>query len=218
MLPATHDLLRLKDRAALIIAPPPPAWVEPSLRHAPWVVACRRPMAGPLVPVGIRGKERHERQLAWLADDDIAECVTPEMLTGQRGWLDHPRRGDVPALDALEATSAVMRRLGLSWGPAGSVAFELASGLPTATETSDLDLVIRWTTLLTHVCALVLSAALADLPVGIDALIETVDGAVSLTELAGNAPEIVLRTLTGPRLMRALDLHRIVFGQGLIFG
>ena len=37
----THDLIRLREPIALTVDAPVPAWVEPALRRAPWVVVRR---------------------------------------------------------------------------------------------------------------------------------------------------------------------------------
>ena len=202
MSPSTHDLLRITDVTALVCDEALPEFAQRSLDEAPWVVVCRRPRRGGLLPVGIRGNARHERQLAWLPAEAAAECVTPEMLAGRRGWLDQPRAAEVPALRVLEQIAMVLEGAGLAWGPAGSVAFELATGRPTATSASDLDLVLRPTSPLSRRGAQEILTAWAQLPVRVDALIETDDGAMSLREFVDNSPHVVMRTLHGPFLWR----------------
>ena len=53
------------------------------------------------------------------------------------------RRDAVPALAALARVAPILARRGHRWGPGGSVGFELATGVPTATASSDLDVILR---------------------------------------------------------------------------
>jgi phosphoribosyl-dephospho-CoA transferase len=198
-----HTLLRVADPRALVSGVTPPPWVGEALGRAPWVVVRRaRPRAGRL-PVGVRGPERWQRFAAWLAGADVRACVTPEGLAGRRSWTLGSRAAHVPALAALDEVAAILRAHGLAacWGPAGSVGFELASGCPTATELSDLDLVVRVAAQMTASLAASLLSALAKLAVRADLLLETPRGAVALAEYARACGQVLLRTPDGPRLV-----------------
>ncbi|HET7757832.1 MAG TPA: phosphoribosyl-dephospho-CoA transferase MdcG domain-containing protein [Steroidobacteraceae bacterium] len=107
------------------------------------------------------------------------------------------------ALAALAAVETLMRSRGLaaSWGPAGSVGFELASGCETATPASDLDLIVLpGGAPMPGGDARALAAELAALPARVDVLIELPCGsALALAELSrGRAPYLV-RTPHGAR-------------------
>src|ERR1700683_5759745 len=54
-----------------------------------------------------------------------------------------PSSGRTPAMRALQKMCDRWAALALSWGPAGSVGFELATGRRVTNEESDLDLVVR---------------------------------------------------------------------------
>src|SRR2546423_281031 len=71
----------------------------------------------------------------------VAYRSTPEDLAGRRcePW----RAAQAPAQAALGRVDPVLTRFGHPWGPIGSVAFELATGLPATTAACDLDLVLR---------------------------------------------------------------------------
>jgi phosphoribosyl-dephospho-CoA transferase len=169
--------------------------------------------------VGVRGAVREQRFAAWVAVEDVLECVTPQELVRRKAWrsvVDRARVASIPALAVLDEVAGVLEAYGLGgvWGPGGSVGFELASGFVTATAASDLDLVIEIDRLESFAPgaralakALVqLAEALGELPVRVDALLETPDGAVVLSEYAhacGNGGSFVLRTPEGPRLIRA---------------
>jgi phosphoribosyl-dephospho-CoA transferase len=199
--PATHALLRVAHRRALAGAATVPAWVEAALSRAPWVVVRRARNCDGLIPVGVRGPGRAERLAAWLHPDAVLECLTPAQLAARGGWRKSARRTRVPALAALEAVEAMMRGHELTWGPCGSVGFELASDVATATEGSDLDLMVEARAPLPRAVALELRAALARLPVRADVLLEGPLGAVALEEYAAAPAPLIVRTADGPRLV-----------------
>lgn len=200
----THALLRIAGAEALQCEAAVPQWVAPQLRHAPWVVVRRERSRDKLIPVGVRGPGRAQRCAAWLAESRVLECVEPEELSARRGWTGAPRYALVPALAALGTVERIMEGLGFggSWGPVGSVAFELASGLATARPESDLDLIVHADEPLPPRRAAALAGELARLAVRADALLETPAGAVSLEEYARGQVPLLLRTADGARLVR----------------
>lgn len=214
----THTLVRIRGPQALAIASvcgsDLPEWVGESLRRAPWVVVRRAPIQGGLLPVGVRGERRNERFAAWLLPEEALELTTPQALVSTRTWARQAaacaaRHRTVAALAVREPVERIMGENGLAklWGPGGSVGFELATGKPTATASSDLDLVVEIEQPeLIASNALALWNALAALPVRVDVLLETPRGAIALSEYvrvrAGcNQHSLVFRTPTGPRLI-----------------
>jgi phosphoribosyl-dephospho-CoA transferase len=195
----THALLRIAAATLLVCDAPPPEWVRAALRRAPWVVVRRAPRRSGLIPVGVRGVTRSERFAAWLPEAAVHECLTPLQLAQQRLWRDHPRRAEAPALAALDTVETVMQRQQLAsrWGPTGSVGFELASGCPTATAHSDVDLAVWLDRPLPRRLARALLAQLTGLVVRADVLLETPLGALALTEYAGAAGPWLLRAAGG---------------------
>lgn len=196
----THALLRLADAHALEADGGLPAWAAASLRRAPWVVVRRARRAGGLIPVGVRGPSRGERLAAWLHPDAVLECLTPPQLAARGGWRGSAHCSGVAALAALETVAGLMRAQELVWGPCGSVGFELASGCVTATEASDLDLMVAVEAPLPHAVAAALQARLARLPVLAEVLLEGPQGAVALAEYVSGRAPFLLRTVDGPRL------------------
>ena len=193
---SAHALLRIADPRTL--GAPLPAWAGAALARAPWVVVRRAASPDGLIPVGVRGATRAERHAAWLHPRAVLECLTPPQLAARAGWRSHAR---VPALAALEAVGTLMRRHLFDWGPCGSVGFELASGIATATVDSDLDVMVETRAPLPSAAAAELHAALGRLAVRVDVLLEGPHGAVALAEyVAGRAPYL-LRTTEGPRLV-----------------
>ena len=196
-----HALLRIARMESLLWSEAAPAWAAGSLARAPWVVV-RRARGTGLIPVGVRGARRAERHAAWLHPGQVLESVTPAELAQRRGWRHSERRALVPALAALDAVDALLRAQRLSWGPCGSVGFELASGIATASAASDLDVMIAAATPLPPAQAATLLAALAQLPVRVDAQLEVPRGALALSEYAAASGPLALRTVDGVRLVR----------------
>lgn len=200
----THALLRIAGADALHCEAAVPQWVAAQLRHAPWVVVRRERSRDKLIAVGVRGPQRAQRCAAWLPESQVLECLEPLELSARRGWAGAPRCAVVPALAALGAVEPIMERLGFahSWGPVGSVAFELASGLATARPESDLDLIVQADEPLPALRAAALVGELARLAVRADVLLEAPAGAVSLEEYAREQVPLLLRTADGARLVR----------------
>nr|WP_196804871.1 phosphoribosyl-dephospho-CoA transferase MdcG domain-containing protein [Methylopila sp. M107] len=133
---------------------------------------------------------------------------------GDRGFPERARpphpalRADLSPLGRGEgrrptsnAIALAQEATGLAWGPGGSAGFELATGRPTLTPDSDLDVVIRTSALPPVAAWGPLSAALEKSPLRVDVLVETPSGGVALAELLGGGGEVHLRTASGPRLV-----------------
>ncbi len=207
----THDLIRIRERAAVTADGSAPAWVESALRRAPWVVVRRGRIRAGRIPVGVRGLARAQRFASWLEITDMAERRSPEDLWD--GADNRPAPGSAyapartrseaaPALAALARIAPLLAGLGYRWGPGGSVGFELATAAVTATASSDLDVILRQARRLGAHEARALHAALTEAayPARIDPLLETPCGGVSLAELAAAPAQILVRTPDGPRL------------------
>jgi phosphoribosyl-dephospho-CoA transferase len=205
--PAVHSLLRLSSADALEWESEPPQWVPESLRRAPFVVM-RRPLprleAFPVGIRGIRGGARSQRAAAWVPVGAVRECITPQMLAARHAWRQHRDFAITPAVAALEEAAMIFDGHGLAgrWGPAGSAGFELASGVPTTTPNSDLDIVLDAAASVAPADAARLQAELSALTARVDVLLETPNGAVALAEYTKTAGAIMLRSPQGPRLVR----------------
>lgn len=196
-----HDLLGFDGAAEALVMESIPGWAIDSLRQTPMVVVRRAFAQGLLIPVGVRGGQRNERLAAFLSAMRVARRVRPEELVSGRAWAAAARAALFPHFAALDAIAESLAPTGLSWGPAGSLGFELASGHATITAGSDIDLVLRAPEPLPRALAAALLADWARLAVRIDAQVEVPAGAVSLAEYASGAARIVLRTEQGPRLI-----------------
>jgi phosphoribosyl-dephospho-CoA transferase len=200
--PITHTLLRIAGAQSLNSDTEAPAWVEPSLHVASWVVVRRASVSMGLIPVGVRGTSRHERFASWVSELDVLDSVTPQALGRLRGWRNSTRSRTIAALGVLPCVDQIMVAHGFdaAWGPTGSVGFELASNHPTATVNSDLDVSIQLISPCTPAIAGSLHAALAKLQTHVDVLLEMPQGAVALAEYVHNPGSCIFRTTRGPRV------------------
>jgi phosphoribosyl-dephospho-CoA transferase len=197
-----HDLLRLRSPGDLLSRDRVPEWASDALVRAPWVVVRRAEVECETIPIGVRGQSRSERFAAFVHSSSIVECVRPQDLTSSEAWTRAIRREELPVMRALCKVHATLRTFDLSWGPVGSVAFELASGFPITHRTSDLDLIVRRRDfLIPPVTVRTLLALVEGIGVRMDFLLETAEGAVSLLEYARGESNLVLRSARGPRLI-----------------
>ncbi|MEX3932023.1 malonate decarboxylase holo-ACP synthase [Paraburkholderia phymatum] len=197
-----HDILRLHRLEAF---DDEPAWVRDAFARAPFVVVRRAQVAPGFVAVGVRGAARNERYGTWARSDDIEAVVKPEALLSA-STLTADRRA-LPALVALDALRRESRSVldTFTWGPTGSVGFELATFTSTVTLTSDLDLLIRMPNHFPRDEARRLQALLdthaMHAGIRIDAQLETPAGGVALVEYASDKARVMARDASGPRLV-----------------
>ena len=196
-----HDLLQLSPGTPGFSDAP--AWVAASLKRAPFVVVRRAVSVNGLIAVGIRGSTRSERFGSWLDPRFVERVLEPETLLAKVKPL--MTRAKLPAFALLQAVAPVCDSSGYVWGPTGSAGFELASGCPTVTQTSDLDLLMRAPDPLDRATAKTffdaLSQAALDHGTRIDMQIQTHDGAFSLAEYAHPGARVMMRCADGPRLV-----------------
>jgi phosphoribosyl-dephospho-CoA transferase len=202
-----HDLLQISELSDLVyvgwelLPLSTRLWVERSLQEAPFVVVRRANLFDGMIPVGVRGSLRKQRFAAYLAPESICNRITPEQLTPARGWLANARAEEIPALKVLARLKEELPDFPLTYGPIGSIGFELASGLPIATSTSDLDLLIRATERVSMQLAQELVTIFSGSPCRVDAQLETPCGGVALTEYASGQRPLLLRQDDGPVLV-----------------
>jgi phosphoribosyl-dephospho-CoA transferase len=190
-----HDLVRVVNLGSLVFRQQAPEWVRAAIQRAPYVVIRRARSDNGLLPVGIRGVARKERFAAWIQENSIQGVVRPEDLAVRRSWENSPRITRC----SLDLVNRLFREF--SWGPTGSVGFELASGAAVITSESDLDILVRVPERLALNHARQLHAALMAAPMRVDVQLETPVGAIALSEYAHRSNQILARTLDGPRLV-----------------
>ena len=195
-----HDLLQLAPGTPDFSGAP--AWVAASLKRAPFVVVRRAMPVNALIAVGVRGEIRSERFGTWLDQRYVERVLEPETFRAAKFSIN---RGTLPAFALLQAIAPLCEATGCAWGPTGSVGFELASGYPRVTQTSDLDLLLRAPDRLDRSTAKLLFDALSQAALAhgtrIDMQIQTHDGAFSLAEYAHPGARVMMRCADGPKLV-----------------
>ncbi|MGV2290534.1 malonate decarboxylase holo-ACP synthase [Trinickia sp. YCB016] len=194
-----HDLLKLERLPEL---PGEPAWVRSAFARAPFAVVRRAESAAGFVAIGVRGAERNARYGTWAEAGDIEAVIAPEDLAGTLPTFD---RAPYPVYKILHTVRQTGCLSAFTWGPTGSAGFELATGLPTVSSSSDLDLLIRTPAPLSIDTARALldelTAHAARAGTRIDVQLETPAGGVALAEFASNKPRVLARGAQGPRLV-----------------
>lgn len=198
-----HDLLRL---ARLTPVPDEPAWVREAFARAPFAVVRRAEAATGFVAAGLRGGARGERFGTWINVEDIETSASPESLLAIAPF---PGRAAFAAFVALASLREIPGPLrDFVWGPTGSAGFELATQVPTLTESSDLDLLIRMpqrsdAATIQALCT-TLARAAQHAGTRVDAQLETPVGGVALAELAqwvSGKTRVLARASDGARLV-----------------
>lgn len=195
-----HDLLFLRAPAAFLAAGDAPAWWSDAAWASAPVVVRREATTNGLIAVGARGPRRNQRGAGYVAADAVDRCVTPAQLALS---VPSPLPDEPPCLAALRALAPQLDALGLDWGPAGSVGFQLASGLTVLRPDSDLDLLVRFLEQPAPALLAALLALQAGQPCRIDVQIDTGDGGCALLEVADAARRgrVLLKTTHGPVLV-----------------
>lgn len=192
-----HDLLWLES-------PPRPVLGElPDWFDLSWPVVVRRDAPGSSrhVPIGMRGFQRQQRCAGWASPSRIGRVCTPEELADSRCWTSYDAC-ELPAIAALWQIAPVINALKLVWGPVGSIGFTLASGILVCRASSDLDLLIRAPAPLSQAVLKALHALFEHAPCRLDIQVDAPKGGFSLAEWLSGRGQVLLKTASGPRLVR----------------
>ena len=195
----THDLLEIDPAGFLSLHASVPEWAVRELRRAPFLVVCRGLVSEQTIPVGVRGLERNQRWAAFCPTALVKSVTTPPQLLKRA--VPMFRADSVPAFRSLSLLEERWTNLDRTWGPGGSVGFELATGIHAARPESDLDIVLYADRRITTDEAKSVCGVTSGLPSAIDIRVETKACGFSLKEYAsqGSAP-ILLRTPYGVKL------------------
>jgi phosphoribosyl-dephospho-CoA transferase len=190
-----HDLILLRTESAVISTQGNPACPYLNPNRRPWVVVRRGRISDGLIPVGVRGMQRHERWAGFASLSEVLETRRPDQL---RLLLAEDSRRGLQAFQTLSYLESQLVGLNMSWGPGGSVGYELASGVPAVRVDSDLDLIIFSHRKLDIAEARDLWRVVSSVPGKVDTLVETPCGGFSLEEFVTTSPrKILLRTSDG---------------------
>ena len=190
-----HDLILLRSESAVIPNEGEPACPYINSNRCRWVVARRGRISDGLIPVGVRGSQRHERCAGFTRLSEVLETRRPDQL---RLLLAEDSRRALQAFRTLSYLESHLVGLDMSWGPGGSVGYELASGIPAVRDGSDLDLILFAPKKLKIPEAQDLWHLISSAPGKVDALVETPFCGFSLEEFVTTSPrKILLRTSDG---------------------
>ncbi|WP_433975928.1 malonate decarboxylase holo-ACP synthase [Tunturiibacter lichenicola] len=190
-----HDLILLGTESTITSAEGEQACPYLNPKQRPWVVVRRGLISGGLIPVGVRGAQRHERCAGFTRLSEVVETRRPSQL---RLRLAEDSRGGLQAFRTLSYLECHLVGLDMTWGPGGSVGYELASGIPTVRAESDLDFILFAPRKLDIKEAQDLWRMISSAPGKVDALVETPFCGFSLQEFVTTSPrKILLRTSDG---------------------
>ena len=190
-----HDLILLGGESAVISNEGGPACPYLNPNQRPWVVVRRSLISDGLVPVGVRGSQRHERCAGFTGLSEVLETRRPDQL---RLLLAEDSRRALQAFRTLSYLESHLVGSDMSWGPGGSVGYELASGLPAVRADSDLDFILFAPRKLEITEAQDLWRMISSAPGKVDALVETPFCGFSLKEFVRTSHrKILLRTSDG---------------------
>jgi len=176
-----------------------PSWVFGELGATSAVVVRRGFVTQDRIPVGIRGRERAQRWAAWCPSNAVRQILTPMDLLNRRNKTDD--LSVPPTCDSLRSLAVGWQWLTHSWGPGGSVGFELATGKRTTTPRSDLDIIVYADKRLSRTDAERLLISARGLQVTVDIRVETPVCGFSLAEyVEPSGKSMLLRTCAGPIL------------------
>jgi phosphoribosyl-dephospho-CoA transferase len=191
-----HDLLELESPASIHDLAGAPTWVYESLSVCPYVVVRRKPQSDNGIAIGVRGQTRDQRWPGFVSPDRVKSMVSPFELRAGR-TIKPERLEAIPALRYLQVLEKTWCNLDLTWGPGGSIGFELASKAEVATPASDLDIVLFAPVPFDCDYARLLLLSVREVAANIDVLVETPECAFSLDEFADSQGR--------PLLLRCLD-------------
>jgi phosphoribosyl-dephospho-CoA transferase len=176
-----------------------PSWVFRELRETSLVVVRRGVVTWDQIPIGIRGPERTQRWAASYPPNAVQQIITPTDLLNRFNKTEDLYVS--PACHGLRSLAINWQWLTHSWGPGGSLGFELATGKRTTTPRSDLDIIVYADKHLSRTDAWRLLISARALQVTVDIRVETPVCGFSLAEyVEPSTKSMLLRTCAGPVL------------------
>ncbi|MBM0876044.1 malonate decarboxylase holo-ACP synthase [Acinetobacter pittii] len=188
-----HDLLW--GMTVDYIADDAPHWVREVLQRGDPVVVRRAITPENQVAVGIRGQFRHQRYAAQMPRIAINRQLKPEELTHvDLQQFEH-------LAERLQSISSIMKNFSGCWGYTGSFGFELATGIKTVTQQSDIDLLIRAEQPFAKKQAIELLENFQQAGLNVDIQLQLPQGGLALKEWAGNSGKVLLKRSDGAVLV-----------------
>jgi phosphoribosyl-dephospho-CoA transferase len=193
-----HDLILLRTESAIISTQGDSAFPYLNPNQRPWVVVRRGGISDGLIPVGVRGSQRHERCAGFTRLSEVLETRRPDQL--RLLLAEHSRRA-LQAFRTLSYLESHFAGLDMTWGPGGSVGYELASGIPAVRADSDLDFIFFAPRQLQITEARNLWRMIRSAPGKVDTLVETPLCGFSLEEFVTTSHRKILLRTSGGRIL-----------------
>ncbi|MCM1964539.1 MULTISPECIES: malonate decarboxylase holo-ACP synthase [Acinetobacter] len=188
-----HDLLW--GMTVDCLADDAPHWVKEVLQRGDPVVVRRAITPVDQVAVGIRGQFRHQRYAAQMPRSAISRQLKPEALTRiDTQQFEH-------LAERLKSISSIMKKFAGCWGYTGSFGFELATGIKTVTEQSDIDLLIRTEHPFPKKQAVELLEYFQQAGLNVDVQLQLSQGGLALKEWVRNSGKVLLKRPDGAVLV-----------------
>ncbi|WP_457968468.1 malonate decarboxylase holo-ACP synthase [Acinetobacter calcoaceticus] len=188
-----HDLLW--GMTADCLADDAPLWVKEVLLRGDPVVVRREITPVDQVAVGVRGQLRHQRYATQMPRSAITKQLKPEALT-------HVNTQHFEHLaERLQSISNIMKSFSGCWGYTGSFGFELATGIKTVTQQSDIDLLIRAEQPFAKKQAVELLENFQQAGLNMDIQLQLPQGGLALKEWARNRGKVLLKRPDGAVLV-----------------
>lgn len=132
-----HDIVKFSNIECLEKIIPFPDWVHSTASSLQYGVVRRMPITNQKVPIGLRGVTRDQRFGTFIHENNIIEVIKPTSLVSR---IDQFQGQNY--YYSLERIREEFNKLKVSWGPTGSVGFELATSIMVTSPNSDIDLSI----------------------------------------------------------------------------
>jgi len=172
-----------------------PLWVKEVLQRGDPVVVRRAITSVDQVAVGVRGQFRHQRYAGQMPRSAISRQLKPEALTHvDTKQFEH-------LAERLQTISSIMKNFSGCWGYTGSFGFELATGVKTVTQQSDIDLLIRAEQPFEKKQAIELLETFQQAGLNVDIQLQLPQGGLALKEWAGNSGKVLLKRADGAVLV-----------------
>lgn len=188
-----HDLLW--GMTVDCLADDAPLWVKQVLQRGDPVVVRRGITPVDQVAVGVRGQFRYQRYAAQMQRSEISRQLKPEALTRvDTQQFEH-------LAERLHSISSIMKNFSGCWGYTGSFGFELATGIKTVTQQSDIDLLIRAEQPFAKKQAIEVLENFQQAGLNVDVQLQLPQGGLALKEWAGNSEKVLLKRADGAVLV-----------------
>lgn len=191
-----YDILKLKSCGEDCFDTKLPMWATEFVERTPYVVVKRGEEKTGMVPIGIRGITRQQRFGCYMNLDNISQVYKPYELLEFKSNC-----GLWNKVASLLPGIFETYKDRVTYGPTGSVGFELATGFKATTISSDLDLLIQTEEPLEVEIAKKILVQLLKINIKMDITLGISMGYVALEEYCNGQAPYLVKTNYGERLV-----------------